>query len=219
MFSELSTTQLLAVAIVPTLFAIVVHEVAHGWVAFRLGDKTAYMMGRLTLNPFKHIDLIGTIVVPAVLIFTVGFAFGWAKPVPIDWRNLRKPKRDMALVAIAGPGANLLMAIIWALLAKFASSLPADMALISEPLWYSGLFGILINTVLMVFNLLPIPPTDGGRIATSLLPPHLSIALSKVEPYGMFIILGLLITGILWQIIGPAVDAVMFVIQYLTGLR
>ncbi len=219
MFSHLSTLQLLAIAIVPTLFAIVLHEVAHGWIAYRLGDKTAYMMGRLTLNPLKHIDPIGTIIVPAVLIFTVGFAFGWAKPVPIDWRNLRRPKRDMALVAVAGPGANLIMAFIWGLIAKIATLMPADLSFVSEPLFYSGLFGILINTVLMIFNLLPIPPTDGGRIATSLLPPPMSIALSKVEPYGMFIILGLLITGILWQIIGPAVDAVTFVIQILTGLR
>jgi len=195
MFNDLSTIQLIAIAVIPTLFAIVMHEVAHGWIAFRLGDKTAYMMGRLTLNPIKHIDPIGTIVVPAVLIFTVGFAFGWAKPVPIDWRNLRKPKRDMALVAIAGPGANLLMAIFWGLVAKLASSLPTDMEFASEPLWYSGLFGILINTVLMVFNLLPIPPMDGSRIATSLLPPKMSIILDKLEPYGMYIILGLMITG------------------------
>lgn len=111
MFAELSTYQLLVIAILPTLFAIVVHEVAHGWVAYRLGDNTAYMMGRLTLNPLKHIDPIGTILVPAILILTVGFAFGWAKPVPISWRNLHHPKRDIALVAAAGPGANLLMAI------------------------------------------------------------------------------------------------------------
>ncbi len=219
MFNDLSILQILAIVVVPTLFAIVIHEIAHGWVAYRLGDKTAYMMGRLTLNPIKHIDPIGTIVVPAILIYTVGFAFGWAKPVPIDWRNLRKPKRDMALVAFAGPGANLLMAIFWGLVAKLASSLPADLAYIGEHLWNIGLFGILINVVLMVFNLLPIPPTDGGRIAISLLPPQLSNALSRVEPYGMFIIIGLVITGVLWQIIGPAIDAVSLGIQYLTGLR
>ncbi|MGD8742232.1 MAG: site-2 protease family protein [Granulosicoccaceae bacterium] len=219
MFSELSTPQLLAIAVLPTLFAIVVHEVAHGWVAYRLGDSTAYMMGRLTLNPLRHIDPIGTIIVPAILIITVGFAFGWAKPVPITWRNLHHPKRDIALVAVAGPGANLLMAIGWGVVAKIASVLPAGLGMVSLPLVYMGLFGILINTVLMVFNLVPIPPTDGGRIATSLLPPRIAIALDRVEPYGMFILLALLVTGVLWQVIGPVIDNIMYLIQNLTGLR
>jgi Zn-dependent protease len=218
LFSELSTIQLLTIAILPTLFAIVIHEVAHGWVAYRLGDNTAKMMGRLTLNPLKHIDPIGTILVPALMILTVGFAFGWAKPVPIDWRNLHHPKRDMALVAVAGPGSNFLMAIGWGLLAKLASMLSSDMSLISQPLFYMSMFGILINTVLMVLNLVPIPPTDGGRIATSLLPSPLGNALAKVEPFGFFILVGLLITGILWQVIGPAVEMVMLLIQNLTGL-
>lgn len=219
MFAELSIYQLLAIAILPTVFAIVVHEIAHGWVAWRLGDNTAYMLGRLTLNPIKHIDPIGTIVVPALLIFTVGFAFGWAKPVPITWRNLRHPKRDMALVAAAGPGANLLMAIAWGLVAKFASLLPVSMAVVSEPLAYMGLFGILINTVLMVFNLIPIPPTDGGRLATSLLPPRMAYALSRVEPYGFFILLALMLTGVLWKLIGPVIDGSMSLVIQLVGLR
>jgi Zn-dependent protease len=219
MFTELSTSQLLAIAILPTLFAIVVHEVAHGWVAYRLGDSTAYMMGRLTLNPLKHIDPIGTILVPALLILTVGFAFGWARPVPINWRNLHHPKRDIALVAAAGPGANFLMAIGWGLVTKVASLLPAGLGFIAEPLVYMGLFGILINTVLMVFNLVPIPPTDGGRVATSLLPPRMANALSRVEPYGMFVLLALLVSGILWQVIGPVIDSIMFLIHNLTGLR
>jgi len=217
MFSELNSLQLLTVAIIPTLFAIVVHEISHGYVALRLGDTTAYAAGRLTLNPIKHIDLIGTIVVPAILIITVGFAFGWAKPVPITWGNLRKPKRDIALVAAAGPGANLLMAFIWALLVKIATFLPPEMFL-TKPLFYMGMFGILINTVLMVFNLVPIPPTDGGRILTSLLPPRMSYNVSKIEPYGMFILVGLMITGILWAVIGPVINSVMMVIQSLVGL-
>jgi Zn-dependent protease len=217
MFSELSTLQLLTVAILPTLFAIVVHEVSHGWVALRLGDTTAYAAGRLTLNPLKHIDPIGTILVPAILILTVGFAFGWAKPVPINWKNLHHPKRDIALVAAAGPGANLLMAIIWALLVKIGTLLPHDLFL-STPLIYMGMFGILINTVLLVLNLVPIPPTDGGRILTSLLPHRMAYSLSRIEPYGMFILVGLMLTGILWKIIGPVIYAVMMIIKTLAGL-
>jgi len=218
MFPELNVYQLLAIAILPTLFAIAVHEVAHGWIAHRLGDSTAYMMGRLTLNPLKHIDPVGTILVPAILIYTVGFAFGWAKPVPINWHNLKYPKRDIALVAIAGPASNLLMAIAWGLVMKLSSLLPGSMALISEPLGYMGLFGILINTVLMVFNLIPIPPTDGGRIITSLLPTKMAYAVSRVEPYGMFILIGLILSGLLWKVIGPIIDTVMRFILTLTGL-
>jgi len=219
MFTELSIYQLLAIAVIPTLFAIVVHEIAHGWVAHRLGDSTAYMMGRLSLNPLKHIDPIGTVLVPAVLVATVGFAFGWAKPVPINWRNLKYPKRDIALVAIAGPSANLLMAIAWGVVMKLASLLPANMEIVSMPLGYMGLFGILINTVLMVFNLVPIPPTDGGRIATSLLPPKVGYAVSRIEPYGMFILIALMLSGLLWQMIGPVINTIMAFILALAGLR
>ena len=218
MFSELSVYQLLAIAILPTLFAIVVHEIAHGWVAHRLGDSTAYMMGRLTLNPLKHIDPVGTILVPAILIYTTGYAFGWAKPVPINWHNLKYPKRDIALVAIAGPASNLLMAIAWGLVMKFSSLLPPSMELISVPLGYVGLFGILINTVLMVINLVPIPPTDGGRIVTSLFPQKIAYAVSRVEPYGILILAALLISGILWQIISPIINTVMRLVLTLTGL-
>ena len=217
MFSELSTFQLLTIAILPTLFAIVVHEVSHGWVARQLGDNTAYAAGRLTLNPFKHIDPIGTILVPAILLLTVHFAFGWAKPVPINWRNLHQPKRDIALVAAAGPVANLLMAIIWALLMKLGTLLPHDLFL-RTPLFYMGLFGILINAVLLVFNLVPIPPTDGGRILISLLPPRMAYRVAKIEPYGMFILVGLMLTGVLWKLIGPVIFSVMMLIQKLVGL-
>ena len=217
MFSQLSTFQLLTIAILPTLFAIVVHEVSHGWVARQLGDNTAYAAGRLTLNPLKHIDPIGTILVPAILILTVHFAFGWAKPVPINWHNLHQPKRDIALVAAAGPVANLLMAIIWALLMKLGTLLPHDLFL-RTPLFYMGLFGILINAVLLVFNLVPIPPTDGGRILISLLPPRMAYRVAKIEPYGMFILVGLMLTGVLWKLIGPVIFSVMMLIQKLVGL-
>lgn len=217
MFSDLSTFQLLTVAILPTLFAIVVHEVSHGLVALRLGDTTAYAAGRLTLNPLKHIDPIGTILVPAVLIYTVGFAFGWAKPVPINWRNLHHPKRDIALVAAAGPGANLAMAFFWALLMKIGTLLPQDL-FFTAPLLYMSSFGVMINAVLMVFNLVPIPPSDGGRILTSVLPPHAAYRVSKIEPYGMFILVALMFSGILWKIISPAIYTVMMIIQKMVGL-
>lgn len=215
--NELTTAQFIAIAIVPTLFGIVVHEVAHGWMANRLGDSTAAMLGRLTLNPIKHIDPVGTILVPLILIFTVGFAFGWAKPVPIDWRNLRHPRRDSAWVAAAGPGANFLMAIGWGIIGKLATLLPAGLESIALPLLYMSMFGMFINILLMVFNLIPLPPTDGGRIATSLLPPPLGKALSRVEPFGIAILLVLLLTGVLWRVITPFISAILQLIQRLLG--
>ena len=213
--TELSTIQLITIAIIPLLFAIVVHEVAHGWVARQLGDDTAYLMGRLTLNPLKHIDPIGTILVPLILILTVGFAFGWAKPVPVNFNNLRNRRRDTALVAVAGPFANLLMAIAWALIAKLASLLPDSIAMLTSPLILMSMFGMIINAILMVFNLIPIPPTDGGRIATSLLPPRLGYQLSRVEPYGFFIILALLLSGVIWKLLDIVVQTVMQLIQFI----
>ena len=213
--TELSTIQLITIAIIPLLFAIVVHEVAHGWVARQLGDDTAYLMGRLTLNPLKHIDPVGTILVPLILILTVGFAFGWAKPVPVNFNNLRNRRRDTALVAVAGPFANLLMAIAWALIAKLASLLPDSIAMLTSPLILMSMFGMIINAILMVFNLIPIPPTDGGRIATSLLPPRLGYQLSRVEPYGLFIIIALLLSGVIWKLLDIVIQTVMQLIQFI----
>lgn len=207
--------QLIAIAVIPTLFAIVVHEVAHGWMARKLGDNTAYMLGRLTLNPLKHIDPIGTVLVPLVLILTLGFAFGWAKPVPINFNMLRHPRRDTALVAAAGPAANLLMAIAWGFIIKLAGLLTPGFAMVAVPLMYMGMFGVLINTILMIFNLIPIPPTDGGRIATSILPAPLGSTLGKVEPFGLLIILLLLLSGILWRLFDSINQVVMQVVQYL----
>jgi Zn-dependent protease len=216
--TALTTPQIIAVAALPILFAITVHEVAHGWVAKRLGDPTAERMGRLTLNPLKHIDPIGTVLVPILLIITAGIAIGWAKPVPVTWENLRKPKRDMALVALAGPAANLLMAIFWALVMKITLILPASVGWVTEPLLYMARFGILINVILMVFNLLPIPPLDGGRVATGLLPGPWSWQLSRLEPYGFFIIIALLMTGALWFILDPIRLVVTRLIVALVGL-
>ena len=200
---ELSLMQRIAVWALPVLFAITVHEVAHGWVARKLGDPTAMMLGRLTLNPLKHIDPIGTVIVPLAMLMLGGFIFGWAKPVPVTWENLRHPKRDMALVAAAGPLANLLMAIFWALMMKLGFMLTQSLDWLAWPLIYMGGAGIAINAILMLLNLLPVPPLDGGRVLAGILPGPWAWKLSRIEPYGLMIMVVLLVTGILGQILGP----------------
>ncbi len=216
---ELSLIQKIAVWILPVLFAITVHEVAHGWMARRLGDPTAFMLGRLTLNPIKHIDPIGTVVVPLVLLALGGFIFGWAKPVPVTWKNLRKPKRDMAIVALAGPMANLLMAVGWGIIAKIGFMIVLAVPFAGQPMIYMGSAGIIINIILMVLNLLPLPPLDGGRIMTGVLPGPLAYTFSRIEPFGFFILLGLLATGILGQILSPLVQAVSQLLYSVLGLN
>lgn len=202
----LNTIQMLAVLALPVLFAITVHEAAHGWMASRLGDRTAEMLGRVSINPLKHIDPIGTILVPLGMFLLSGFLFGWAKPVPITWRNLKNPRRDMALVALAGPAANLIMAIFWSLSVQGGLMIFRDSAWLGLPLIYMGAAGVLINSFLMVLNLLPILPLDGGRVLSSLLPPRMALVFSRLEPYGLIIIVLLLVTGLLAKIVLPAVE-------------
>jgi len=204
--ADFSLIQKIIVWALPVLFAITAHEVAHGWVALKLGDRTAQMMGRLTLNPIKHIDPIGTLLVPGLLLTFGGFIFGWAKPVPVTYQNLRNPKSDMAWVALAGPMSNLLMALIWALVAKIALVVLQSGVSLGEPMLYMGIAGVLINTMLMVLNLLPLPPLDGGRILVSVLPGPLAWQVGRLEPYGFFILLALLYFGILSLVLWPLIS-------------
>ncbi len=206
---EFSTLQKITVWVLPVLFAITVHEVAHGWVASRLGDMTAKLQGRLTLNPFKHIDPVGTILIPAVMILLTGFIFGYAKPVPVAYQNLRRPKRDMALVAAAGPASNLLMALFWMLCLKVTLLVAAQYPSISPFLIATAVAGILVNLILMVLNMLPLPPLDGGRVLTGMLPMPYSGAVASLEPYGFFILIALLMLGILSKIIMPVIFFLM----------
>lgn len=210
--------QTIAIWALPVLFAITVHEVAHGWVAKQLGDKTAMMLGRLTLNPLKHIDPIGTIAVPLLLVvLQTGFVFGWARPVPVTMENLRNPKRDMVWVALAGPASNGAMALLWLVAIVVGVAVHTTLPWIAEPLIYMGQAGVLINIVLMVLNLLPLPPLDGGRIVTGLLPGKISWQFSRIEPYGFFILIGLLATGILGQIMGSMINGISSLLFSLAG--
>jgi len=196
MMNELTLLQRIVVWILPVVFAITVHEVAHGWVAKKYGDNTASLLGRLTLNPIKHIDLFGTIIIPGLLLLTfTGFIFGWAKPVPVDARNFKNPRRDMALVAFAGPLVNFLMAIGWALIARLGVMIGIEV--ISLPLIYTGIAGISINLVLALINLLPIPPLDGSRILSGMLPARWAWQYNRLERFGFIILLVLLYTGVL----------------------
>lgn len=188
---NLAQLHILLLSIIPILFAIILHEVAHGYAAKLRGDYTAALLGRLSLNPIKHIDPIGTVLVPCILFFFSGFIFGWAKPVPIDWRNLKNPRRDMAIVAIAGPLANFLMAICWGIVAKIAVSINSTPN-INNIFYMMGNIGIWINILLMVLNLLPIPPLDGGHIVSSFLPSHVALKYNQLERWGLIILLVLI---------------------------
>jgi Zn-dependent protease len=204
----------LSIWVIPLLFAITLHEVAHGWTAWLLGDSTAAELGRLSLNPIKHIDPIGTVLVPIIMLLVLGFAFGWAKPVPVDMHRLRDPKKDMALVALAGPMANLLMALIWASIAKFSMMLTAEVNWMTAV----GLVGIFINLILMILNLLPLPPLDGGRILAGVLPDRMAYLLGRIEPFGLLVILFLFAFGLLGRLIMPPTRNLADVIVQLFAL-
>lgn len=213
-----SLIQTIAIAALPVIFAITLHEAAHGYAARHFGDPTAWQMGRISLNPLRHIDLVGTIIIPAsILLFSGGtFLFGYAKPVPVDFGRLRNPKKDMLWVAAAGPGANLFMALCWALMLKLAWLMPSnDFTL---PLSEMSKIGIIVNCVLMVLNLVPLPPLDGGRIAVSLLPHNLAWKFAKIEPWGFPILLLLLFTGVLGAVMNPLVIFAARAIKSIFGL-
>lgn len=201
---------------IPVLFAITLHEVAHGWTARYFGDRTAELLGRLSLNPLRHIDPIGTVLVPGLLLAVGGPLFGWAKPVPVATSLLRNPRRASILVALAGPAANIVMAGAWCLvlaaIARINGNVTIDgwIALMAQA-------GIVINVVLAVFNLLPIPPLDGGRVLAGLLPPPLSARLEKIEPVGLFLVLGLSAFGLIGWLFAPAYRAIGHVINVLVG--
>jgi len=207
--------QTIAIAAIPILFAITLHEAAHGYVARHFGDMTAYQQGRISLNPLRHIDPVGTILLPILTLMLGGILFGWAKPVPVNFSALRRPKQDMLWVAIAGPASNLAMALGWALFYKLAWSFPDNY--FAEPLLEMANIGIKINVVLLVLNLLPLPPLDGGRVAVSLLPHRQAYQLSRIEPYGMFILIFLAITPVLGWILFPLVGLVEKLISLLFG--
>lgn len=213
--------QTIALAAIPVLFAITLHEAAHGYVARYFGDMTAYQQGRISLNPLRHIDPLGTILLPLMTLWMGGILFGWAKPVPVNFAGLRNPKKDMLWVALAGPASNLFMALCWALLAKIALSYPESYY--ASPMLEMAKIGVNINVVLMVLNLLPLPPLDGGRIAISMLPHQQAWKLSRVEPYGMFILIFLAFVPfqgvtILWWILRPFMTIVYAFIQLIFGL-
>jgi len=202
----------------PVVFAITLHEAAHGYVARMFGDTTAYMMGRITLNPLKHIDVVGTVVVPLLLLAVTGgrFLFGWAKPVPVNFNNLRNPKRDMLWVAAAGPVSNVLQALVWALLAKGLESASGGAAQYWGQVAVAGIF---TNVVFAVLNLIPILPLDGGRVLASLLPKRASYAYQSTERYGMLVLMLLIVTGVLGRLMAPLINLAIAVIATLFGLQ
>lgn len=216
---QFSVVQTIILWAIPLLFAITVHEASHGYVAYRLGDPTAKMLGRLTLNPLKHIDLFGTLILPALTVWLGGFVFGWARPVPITWRNLKHARRDMALVAFAGPLSNFMMAIFWAGIIKAGMMISAQGAVWGVVFIAMGKIGVQVNCILGLLNLLPIQPLDGGRIMSCILPGRLSYYFNRLEPYGIFILLLLIATRTLNVLLMPPFMFLMNLIYSVLGLQ
>ncbi len=213
---DFSSLVKIALAAVPIILAITVHEAAHGYVARMFGDSTAWMLGRVTLNPLKHIDPVGTVLVPLATLLLGGILFGWARPVPVNFNNLRHPKRDMFWVAAAGPASNFVMALGWAIVFGLATGRGP---LASAGLQYMSIVGVGINVALMVLNLLPILPLDGGRIAVSLLPHSLAVPFARTERFGFFIVIALIATGVLGVVMSPLGSVVTALLEALTGVN
>ena len=214
--------QTISIYALPVIFGITLHEAAHGYVAKHFGDTTAYVLGRVSLNPVRHIDLVGTIIVPLVILLATswgagqGMLFGWAKPVPVNYHALRKPKRDMMWVAAAGPAANLAMALGWALTAKLALVMPSNY--FTDPLFLISQAGVTVNLVLMLLNLIPLLPLDGGRIVAGLLPTRMADQYARLEPWGFPILLALMFTNVLGIILGPMVAGSLQLIANAFGM-
>ena len=207
-----------SIGAIPIVFAITVHEVSHGWVAKYFGDRTAEAQGRLSLNPIRHIDPIGTVLVPVLLLWLGGFLFGWARPVPVNPRYMRNPRGNMVWVSAAGPAANLLMAIVWAFLMMLSQRLEFGVA--GDWLEAMAAIGIFINVMLAVFNMLPIPPLDGGQVLINLLPRGpVSTMLERIAPFGLFIVLALLATGMLSALVSGPIGFLGNLLVDLFGLR
>lgn len=209
----------ISVAAIPVLFGITLHEVSHGWMARWFGDRTAEMLGRLSLNPLRHIDPLGTVVVPLLMAWLGGFLFGWARPVPVDMRAMRNSRRAMIAVAAAGPFANLVMAVGWAVALRASGLLFESVPGIAEFLRQVASFGIFFNVLLFVFNLFPVPPLDGGRVLSGLLPESLGRRLDALEPYGLIIVIALLAGGVLDRVLSPLFTVVRDFVLVLSGLK